>query len=198
MGIKKLIRIMAVSLMTAVCICSSITAEEVEEIEEPQVILETSKIIPKTNPDVVELLKNEIHETRHWDDNCSDHTIQISQADAERLMKIAYAEAGGEGIEGQLRIMMVVWNRVQSEEFPNSVKEVIEMPFQFSSVSNGHYEKAEPTWETHMALSLFEQNNIHDDNVIGFERNDNGAVLLSYFDYYDTIGNHSFYALKKD
>jgi len=173
-----------------------------DDTDETQLeIVETIPIKPSTtysHDEVMEAIENEVRYTKHWDENTYDNTIRISYDDAQRLLRIAYAEAGGEGVQGQLRIMMVVWNRVNSDQFPDSIEEVIMQPNAFSSVSNGHYEDAQPTWETHMALAQFESNLCLNDDIYGFETRDNGEVLLKYFDYYDCLGNHVFYTLKKD
>ena len=204
MGAKNLIEIALVGALLGGCVLQTNEIEtKVETAETKAEIVETVeiqkvKVFPQRYPDPVSEIKKEIHETKHWDEDCSDHTIQITQAEAEMLMKIAYAEAGGEGIYGQLRVMQVVYNRTKTEGFPDDIDGVIHQKSQFTSVTNGHYDNAEPTWETHMALALFEENNIHDDNLIGFETADNGQSLLSYFNYYDQLGNHVFYTMKKD
>ena len=161
-------------------------------------VVETVTVYPQRNPDVVSLIENEVKSTQNWDTETTDTTIQISYEDAQRLMKIAYAEAGGEGIDGQLKVMQTVWNRVISDDYPDSIQSVIEQPSQFSSVENGHYASAEPTYETHLALAKFESGHYQDDELIGFETNTNGKVLLKYFDFYYVFGNHTFYKLKKD
>lgn len=53
----------------------------------------------------------------------SDSTY--SAADRELLAKIAMAEAESEPIEGKALVMLVVLNRVQSEDFPDTIEEVI-------------------------------------------------------------------------
>lgn len=147
-------------------------------------------------PDLVTLLKDEIRYTRHWDEGCSDNTIQVTYEEAQMLMQIAYSEAGNQGVEGQLAVMEVVWNRVNSDNFPDSIKEVIEQPGHFSSVSNGTYYTLTPNVDSHLALAEFEKNLHPDDNVIGFESNSNGSLLLQYYDFYEVIGDHTFYKLK--
>lgn len=177
-----------------VCLTGSVPEEEpLKEIE----VIKT-KVNFQTYPSPVDLIKEEVHYTTNWDEKGNDNTIQISQEDAQMLMKIAFSEGGNQGVQGQLMIMQTVWNRVLSDQFPDSIKEVIEQPSQFSSVSDGRYQKAEPTAETHLALAEFEKNLSHDENLIGFETVDNGKCLLSYFDFYTTYKDHNFYTSKKD
>lgn len=51
--------------------------------------------------------------------------VELDIDEAQLLMKLAWSEAGNQGIEGQLVIMNVVMNRVADENFPDTVKEVI-------------------------------------------------------------------------
>ena len=189
---KRLIQIMGIFL----CLQSFYMTAGAEEIpiDEPEKI-EIVDTIP-IEPDVITLLKEEVRYTQHWDEGCYDDTIQLSQSDAEVLLKIAWSEGGNQGIQGQLRIMQTVWNRVLSDDFPNTIEGVVLQGGQFSSVTNKSYFRATPTWETHIALAEFEKNKSHDDNLIGFETVDNGSVLLSYFDFYEVYGDHIFYKLK--
>lgn len=151
-----------------------------------------------TTVDVVQLLKDEIHETKHWDENTSDSTLDLTQEDAWRLMKIAQAEAGTEGMKGQLLVMTVVINRLCSSDFPNTIAEVISQESQFETYWNGMYTITEPTVDSHLALAQLESNKDLDKTIIGFETVTNGDALLKYFDYKFTYKNHNFYTLKKD
>jgi N-acetylmuramoyl-L-alanine amidase len=47
------------------------------------------------------------------------------------------AEAEGEPYAGKVAVAIVVLNRVDHPQFPNSIKEVIYQPRQFTPVSNG-------------------------------------------------------------
>ncbi len=191
---KKIISCFGMLSIMGVCLTGSVPEEEPpKEIE----VIET-KVYFQTYPSPVDLIKEEVHYTTNWDEKGNDNTIQISQEDAQMLMKIAFSEGGNQGVQGQLMIMQTVWNRVLSDQFPDSIKEVIEQPSQFSSVTDGRYQKAEPTAETHQALAEFEKILSHDENLIGFETIDNGESLLSYFDFYTTYKDHNFYTTKKD
>ena len=52
------------------------------------------------------------------------------------LAKIAMAEAEGEDTEGKALVICVVLNRVASDDFPDTIEEVIYQEDQFSSVTN--------------------------------------------------------------
>lgn len=149
-------------------------------------------------PDVVALLKDEIRATPDWDKDCTDTTTEISIDDANKLMKIAQAEAGTEGVYGQFLVMCVILNRLNSDDYPNSIGEIISQKNQFETYSKGVYQDAEPTVDSHLALALLEKNIDTDLSIIGFETKANGESLLQYFDYSYTYGNHNFYINKKN
>ena len=186
----------AVSL-AACCVLVADAQEQTTSIENP--IQQTKQIVHTVNvaPDVVELLKGKIRYTKHWDEDVSDNTLQISQADAVRLMKIAQAEAGNQGQEGMLKVMQVVINRVNSPDYPNSIEAVIKQDHQFQPVTNGTYYTAEPSVEAHLALAELESNLNPDTEIIAFETASNDKSLERYFAYAYTHGGHNFYTVKE-
>lgn len=76
----------------------------------------------------------------------------LEEEDLNVLLRIVEAEAGGEDIEGKLLVANVVLNRVESDKFPDTVKEVVFQRengvTQFSPVSNGRYYTVEISEET--------------------------------------------------
>lgn len=143
-------------------------------------------------PDVISMLKEEVRFTQHWDEGCSDHTIQLTQYEAYLIMSIASSEALNQGELGMLYVMETIINRVNSPLFPNSVYEVIAQPGQFSSFTTGAYLNAKITPEVHMALAKLESNNGLDSNLVAFERKGSGS-LLGFFDFYMEYKDHVFY-----
>ena len=158
-------------------------------------IIETVRYFPRY-PNVDNLIEDYVTKTEHWDENCKDSTLQISQEDAVRLMKIAQAEAGTEGVYGQYLVMRVVMNRVYSDKYPDSVALVIEQPMQFESYTNGSYEKAQPTTDSHLALAELEKNKEPDTEIEAFETTSNGKVLLRWYDMKFSYLHHNFYKQK--
>ena len=67
--------------------------------------------------------------------------------DAYMLAKIAMAEAESEDTEGKALVMLVVLNRVWSDEFPDTIAGVIFQDGQFSPISNGRYDEVKPDAE---------------------------------------------------
>lgn len=120
---------------------------------------------------------------------------EFTYEEAQMLMRIAQAEAGNQGIEGMKRVMMVVLNRVDSPDFPNTIEGVIFQPNQFQPVSDGRYYEVELSYEVHLALADIETGEPIDTSIIGFERTSNKS-LEKYFKYAYTIGDHDFYTAK--
>lgn len=57
------------------------------------------------------------------------------------MARIVYAEAGAEPYEGQVAVASVVLNRLASEEFPDTIYDIIYQPLQFEPVDNGAIDK---------------------------------------------------------
>lgn len=67
------------------------------------------------------------------------NTISPKQSVLDELARIIHSEARGESYLGQVAVGAVVLNRVQSEQFPDSITEVIHQPGQFSAVADGQF-----------------------------------------------------------
>jgi len=65
--------------------------------------------------------------------------VSVNQTELDLLARIIYAESRGESYKGQVAVGAVVMNRVQSDKFPNTVKEVIMQPGAFTAVDDGQF-----------------------------------------------------------
>lgn len=63
--------------------------------------------------------------------------VGYTDSDLELLARVIYAESRGEPYEGQVAVGAVILNRVKSSQFPNTIREVIYAPNQFTSVTDG-------------------------------------------------------------
>lgn len=74
-----------------------------------------------------------------------ESAYHLNEEEINILLRIVEAEAGGEDIEGKLLVANVVLNRVENEEFPDTVREVVfqrsKGVTQFSPIANGRYDK---------------------------------------------------------
>ena len=88
-------------------------------------------------------------------------------SEAELLERVVEAEAGNQGMTGKRLVVAVIYNRVESEKFPNTIKEVLESPHQFGPVWTGAVDKVEVTDETRLAIQL-EIDKRTDDEILYF------------------------------
>lgn len=61
----------------------------------------------------------------------------FSQNDVELMARVVYAEARGEPYAGQVAVAAVILNRLESNQFPNTVQGVVYQPWAFEVVYNG-------------------------------------------------------------
>ncbi|WP_322904743.1 cell wall hydrolase [Paenibacillus sp. SGZ-1009] len=69
----------------------------------------------------------------------SKGSYRADQDAVDILAHVIYGEARGESFRGQVAVGAVVLNRVQSNEFPNTIWDVVMQPGQFTAVADGQY-----------------------------------------------------------
>lgn len=75
-------------------------------------------------------------------------SVHCSEQDYELLKRIVQAEAGVCDTKGRILVANVIMNRVRSEEFPDTISEVVYQKSQFSPVDDGRLYSCEVTQET--------------------------------------------------
>ena len=84
------------------------------------------------------------------------YIYDLPDEELETLLRIVEAEAGTEDEEGKLLVANVVLNRMENEEFPNTVIEVVFQKengtAQFSPISDGNYYQVKISDETISAV----------------------------------------------
>ena len=127
---------------------------------------------------------------------------QLSDKDQEALMRIVEAEAGGEDQNGKLLVANVVLNRVNSENFPNTVWEVVMQKeqgiAQFSPTVDGRYQSVKVSEDTKEAVerALYGED-ISQGALYFCAREKADSEKLQWFDRKLTklfaYGNHEFF-----
>lgn len=126
-----------------------------------------------------------------------DSLIKSRDWDAEDsylLAKIAMAEAEGEDVEGKAFVILIVLNRVWTDEFPDTIHDVIYQKSQFSPIADGRFDRVEPNEECYEALEMV---------MLGWDKS-NGALYFEseksadnwhsrHLEYLFTHGGHRFY-----
>ena len=75
----------------------------------------------------------------------SSHEISYLPFTAEELdilYRIVWAEARGEDEKGMILVVNVIMNRVNSPQFPSTIRDVVFQPNQFTPTTNGAFERA--------------------------------------------------------
>ena len=113
------------------------------------------------------------------------------------LSRIISAESRGEPLEGQIAVGNVVLNRVKSDEFPNTVKDVIfdsRYAVQFTPVANGAiYQEPTPTAVLAAKMCLEGANTAGDSLYFFAPAVSAGSWITQNRVYCTAIGNHHFY-----
>ncbi len=127
---------------------------------------------------------------------------QLSDKDQEALMRIVEAEAGGEDQDGKLLVANVVLNRVNSENFPNTVLDVVMQReqgiAQFSPTVDGRYQRVKVSEDTKEAVerALYGED-ISQGALYFCAREKADSEKLQWFDRKLTrlfaYGNHEFF-----
>ena len=114
--------------------------------------------------------------------------------DSQMLLKIAMAEAEGESVVGKALVMLVVLNRVWSDDFPGTIEEVIFQPKQFSPVKEGgRYNTTEPNEECYEALELVMSGWDESYGALYFESCERSSWHSENLEFLYQVGNHKFY-----
>ena len=74
-------------------------------------------------------------------------------SDVDLLNRLVESEAGSEPYDGKIAVVNVVINRIKSDEYPNTINDVIYQPNQFEVVSLGTIYSEIPSEETKRAVT---------------------------------------------
>ncbi|MCD3217507.1 LysM peptidoglycan-binding domain-containing protein [Clostridium botulinum C] len=109
--------------------------------------------------------------------------IPYTESDLELLSRLVHAEAGGEGYRTKVCVASVVINRVKSNQFPNSIKNVIyevsDGHYQFTPVLNGMINKAATDDDKKAALEALNGNDPTKGALYFFDNTITNQWLLS-------------------
>lgn len=113
------------------------------------------------------------------------------------LSKIVHAESCGESYEGKLAVANCVLNRVKSDEYPDSIKEVIfdtKYGVQYQPTLNGSIHQTPDDNCTSAAKDALGGNNPIGDCLFFFNpATANNFWISQNREFYTAIGNHHFY-----
>lgn len=106
--------------------------------------------------------------------------------DLEYLAACVEAEAGNQGLYGKQLVACVILNRVDSSDFPDTVKEVIQQKGQFAVVTNGSIDRVEVSEESRQAVRMEIESRTNSE-ILYFRTKDYhtfGTPMFPYKDHY--------------
>lgn len=119
------------------------------------------------------------------------------------LAQAVYFEARGEVKAGQVAVAQVIMNRVHSPKYPNSIKEVVWQPKQFSYTHDGKHErmldqvaKAKAYDVAHFVLNYGQFFDSMEGSDHYYAHKLANPVWKDKMVFVAQIGNHSFYRSK--
>ena len=126
----------------------------------------------------------------------------LSEQDHDALLRIVEAEAGGEDSDGKLLVANVVLNRVNNDNFPDTVTEVVMQKeqgvAQFSPTVDGRFQNVKVSQETYDAVerALYGED-ISQGALYFCAREKADSTKVKWFDQKLTklfsYGNHEFF-----
>ena len=75
-------------------------------------------------------------------------------AEVEILARCVEAEAGDQSIDVKRAVISVILNRVDDEDWPDTISEVIADPYEFATYWNGRMDEVTPSATTYEAISM--------------------------------------------
>ena len=107
----------------------------------------------------------------------------LSEEDQELLTRTVYLEAGNQDLKGKRLVLSVILNRVESEQFPNTVREVLSQEGQFQTYKL--LGNAQPTWTDELAVKMETEGRLN-TGVYFFRTGHYGCgdPLFQYGDHY--------------
>ena len=157
---KACIEVMLLIIISVGCLLASIrTAKEPEEKKEIYVNAAVTREVRNTylaegEPQPVQVVTEKADPEPVSEEPAFPYSRDWDAEESYLLARIAMAEAEGENIQSKTLVILTVLNRLMSEEFPDSIHDVIfeksNGVYQFSCIGNGRWDAVEPNedcWE---------------------------------------------------
>jgi N-acetylmuramoyl-L-alanine amidase len=127
-------------------------------VEPSKIPVKQEQQVAMVKEDIVEEDKESNEETEIIEEDVLIGSDEFGEEDALMLHKISVAEAGIKDVESMALVMLVVLNRTYSDDFPDTIEEVIFQKVngiaQFSPTIDGNYEEAQPNEKSEEAMKL--------------------------------------------
>ena len=113
-----------------------------------QVVIEVSSLQEQQEEEMYRL---EMLEEQQAD---VDENNRRYAAELEILARCVEAEAGNQSIDVKRAVVSVILNRVDDNDWPDTISEVIADPYEFATYWNGRMDEVTPSTSTYEAIAL--------------------------------------------
>lgn len=113
-----------------------------------QAILEVSNVQTAQEDDMYRLEQVE-EQQAHVEENNRRYAAEL-----EILARCVEAEAGNQSIDVKRAVVSVILNRVDDNDWPDTIHEVIADPYEFATYWNGRMDEVTPATSTYEAIAL--------------------------------------------
>ena len=166
-----------------------------EEHIENEEILESEA---EETAEAAESAVEEAAEDKEYTEPVESDEIVLSPDEYQVLLRIVQAEAGTCDETGKLLVANVILNRMESEEFPDTVYEVVYQKRQFSPVMNGTINTCKVTMETRNAVNrALKGEDLSEGALYFMNRGKSASRNVRWFDahleYLFKHGDHEFF-----
>ena len=132
------------------------------------------------------------------DPQVAEAFADYTESDYNVLLRIVQAEAGGCDMKGKILVANVILNRVGSDEFPDTITDVVYEKRQFSPVSNGSINRCKVEEETVEAVDRALAGEDYSEGALFFmnRRASSGSNVRwfdTHLDYLFQHGGHEFF-----
>lgn len=145
------------------CLVQAMDKKQEQEVVNSNVST-TSKVVQTTTPKQIVREQVSQQEQEEEMEMCPEfeYSKDWSTDDDYLLARIVMAEAEGCNMQTKTLVAMVVLNRVWSDQFPDTIHDVIfeqcaNGTYQFSPIGNGRWESVEPNEDCYEAIEIVKQ-----------------------------------------
>lgn len=175
-------------------------AEDVSKISAVPVLTERPTHTPTADVEVTEVHNGTVGvaDQQETEYESMAKICDWSDDDAYLLARLAMAEAEDQDTEGKALVMLVALNRAWSDEFPDSIEDVIFQPKQFSPIDNGRWDEVEPNQDCWTALSMIEHGWDKSCGALYFESESASRWHRDNLRFLFKHGDHMFYTDREE
>lgn len=139
--IKRVPETIALVLSIAVFLLAwaQVIAQEYKQDNSPEIDKNQNNVEEKKVPSVEAVEEKEKAEVKAVAEEKVEMEVAVTGEEYDLLARAVYSEARGEPFQGQVAIAAVILNRVEHENFPDTINDVIFQPSAFTAVQDGQF-----------------------------------------------------------